>query len=256
MGDTSSVDPSGDAHPADDGIVCAIPARYASERLPGKPLRLLAGKPMIEHVYRRATRARGVDRVVVLTDDERIHDTVAAFGGDVEMTPADCKNGTERIAWSARRWSAGAVINVQGDEPLLDADLVSRVAEHLRSSGDDMVTAATPASEEDLRDPDKVKVVLDASGRALYFSRAPIPFPRRPGIAPVWRHLGLYGYRREVLLQLAQTPPTPLEQSESLEQLRALETGIPIRVLEAHSAPIGVDTEADLEKVEEILAST
>lgn len=211
---------------------------------------------MIEHVYRRATEARGVDRVVVLTDDERIRDAVQAFGGDVEMTPAECANGTERIAWAAKAWSAEAVVNVQGDEPLLDAELVSRVAEHLSRSEDAMVTAATPASEEDLRDPDKVKVVLDSAGSALYFSRAPIPFPRHAGIAPVWRHLGLYGYRREVLLQLAQTPPTPLEQSESLEQLRALETGIRIRVLEAERAPIGVDTEDDLEKVEAILAST
>lgn len=236
-------------------VVCAIPARYASTRLPGKPLREIAGRPMIEHVYRRAAAARGVDRVVVLTDDARIERAVAAFGGEVEMTPTDCRSGTDRIAWAARGWDAFAVVNVQGDEPLLDAELVGRIARHLQTSGEGMVTAATRASEADLHDPDKVKVVLAGSGHALYFSRAPIPFPREPGHATVWRHLGIYGYSRDTLLQLARLAPTPLEETESLEQLRALENGIPIRVLEAESAPIGVDTEDDLQKVEALLAN-
>ncbi len=240
---------------SDTAVVCAIPARYASSRLPGKPLLELAGKPMIQHVFERASAAEGITRVVVLTDDSRIFDAVESFGGAALMTPEECNNGTERIAWAARSWTEDAIVNVQGDEPLLDSALVSRLAQHLQGSGEDMVTAATRASEDDLRDPDKVKTVLDAGGHALYFSRAPIPYPRSPGHAPVWRHLGIYGYRRTTLLELARLPRSPLERTESLEQLRALENGIRIRVLEAEAAPIGVDTEEDLLRVQALLAS-
>lgn len=247
----SSLQPAPESAPA---VVGAIPARYASERLPGKVLLPLAGRPMIEHVWRRARAARGLARVLVLTDDERIAEAVERFGGEWEMTPADCASGTDRIAYAARGWSADAVVNIQGDEPLVDPALISRLAGHLAFRPDDpVVTAAAPAAEEDLARPDVVKVVTDLDGYALYFSRSAIPFPRRPGESTPWRHLGLYGYQRRTLLRLAELEPTPLERTESLEQLRALEHGIPIRVLEADEASAGVDTAEDLARVEKIL---
>jgi 3-deoxy-manno-octulosonate cytidylyltransferase (CMP-KDO synthetase) len=238
--------------------VGAIPARYGSTRLPGKPLLPIAGRPMIEHVYARVARARGLDRVVVLTDDERIADAVAGFGGEWEMTPADCASGTDRIAWAARRWGAvAAVINIQGDEPLIDPEEISVVAGHLAAHpGDPVVTLATAATPEEMDNPNAVKVVLARDGAALYFSRAPIPYPRAPrhadAAAPL-KHLGIYGYQREALLRLAALAPTPLERSESLEQLRALENGIPIRVLIVERGSFGVDTAEDLERVERLL---
>jgi 3-deoxy-manno-octulosonate cytidylyltransferase (CMP-KDO synthetase) len=276
-------------------IVAAIPARWASTRLPGKPLLPIAGRPMIEHVYRRVMSARGLARVVVLTDDERIAVAVAGFGGEVEMTPADCASGTDRIAHAARRWpTATAVVNVQGDEPLIDPEAVSAVAAHLATHpGDPMVTLATPIvmhpladagapaaggpaalrSElgepgdpgnlgdigkldevSDLDNPHVVKVVTGRGGLALYFSRSAIPYQRQPGAAMPLRHLGIYGYQRATLLRLADLPPTPLERSEALEQLRALEHGIPIRVLVTGRGSPGVDTAEDLEHVERLLA--
>ena len=235
--------------------VVAIPARWGSTRLPGKPLLELAGKPMVQHVYERAARAPGVDRVVVLTDDERIAAAVASFGGEHLMTPADCASGTDRIAWAARSWSAAAIVNVQGDEPLIDPQVVGRVVRHLLDyPGDPIVTLATAATEGDLANPNAVKVVVDSTGRALYFSRAGIPYPRRPGGARPWRHVGLYGYQRAALLALATMAPTPLELTESLEQLRALESGMIIRVLEVTAAPAGVDTPEDARRVAAFLA--
>jgi 3-deoxy-manno-octulosonate cytidylyltransferase (CMP-KDO synthetase) len=237
--------------------VGAIPARYGSTRLPGKPLLPIAGRPMIEHVYTRVTRARGLDRVVVLTDDERIARAVEAFGGEWEMTPADCASGTDRIAWAARRWSARAVVNIQGDEPLIDPEDISRIAEHLAAAPEDpVVTLATPASPEEMENPNAVKVVLARDGSALYFSRAPIPYPRQSGGFAPLKHLGLYGYQREALMRLAALAPTPLERSESLEQLRALENGMLIRVLVVDRGSFGVDTAEDLERVENILLSS
>ena len=236
----------------------AIPARYGSTRLPGKPLLPIAGRPMIEHVYTRVARARGLARVVVLTDDERIARAVEGFGGDCEMTPADCASGTDRIAWAARRWEASAtaaIINIQGDEPLIDPEEISAVAEHLAAHPEDpVVTLATPAGPEEMASPNAVKVVLARDGAALYFSRAPIPYPRQEGGFAPLKHLGIYGYQRDALLRLAALPPSPLERSESLEQLRALENGMAIRVLIVDRASIGVDTAEDLARVEEILA--
>jgi 3-deoxy-manno-octulosonate cytidylyltransferase (CMP-KDO synthetase) len=240
-------------------IVGAIPARYGSTRLPGKPLLPIAGRPMIEHVYRRVEKARGLSRVVVLTDDERIARVVADFGGEVEMTPADCASGTDRIAHAARGWPAATgVVNIQGDEPLIDPEAVSAIAEHLAAHpGDPMVTLATPLAAgdgHDLASPHVVKVVVGRSGHALYFSRCAIPYARQEGGATPLRHLGIYGYQRAALLELAALPPTPLERSEALEQLRALEHGIAIRVLTAGGSPPGVDTREDLERIERLLA--
>ena len=211
----------------------------------------ICGRPMIEHVYRRASEASGLDAVVVLTDHEDIRRTVEGFGGRSQMTPADCRSGTDRIAWAARGWRADAVINVQGDEPLLDPSAITHLAEHLRAEdGEEMVTLAAEVDEEALRDPNQVKVVCGGDGYALYFSRAGIPFRRLPlddtPAAPVLLHVGVYGYRREVLLRIAELEASPLERSEKLEQLRALENGVRIRVLPVDEAPLGVDTPADL----------
>jgi 3-deoxy-manno-octulosonate cytidylyltransferase (CMP-KDO synthetase) len=217
---------------------------------------------MIEHVYTQVKRARGLDRVVVLTDDERIAEVVEGFGGEWMMTPADCASGTDRIAWAVRSWSAAgiytvnAVVNIQGDEPLIDPEDVSRLAEHLAASpGDPVVTLATPALPEEMDNPNAVKVVLARDGSALYFSRSAIPYPRSSEGATPLKHLGIYGYQREALMRLAALPPSPLERSESLEQLRALENGIPIRVLVVERGSQGVDTAEDLERVERILAA-
>ena len=233
----------------------AIPARWGSTRLPGKPLLELAGKPMVQHVYERAASAPGIARAVVLTDDERIARAVARFGGACEMTPADCASGTDRIAHAARHWPADAVVNVQGDEPLIDPQAIGRLALHLREHPQDgMATLAVTAGASDLDNPNAVKVVLDRDGYALYFSRAAIPYPRHGDAAPALRHLGIYGYRRETLLALATLAPTPLERRESLEQLRALENGIRIRVLLVDEAAPGVDTAEDAAKVAQLLA--
>ena len=239
-------------------VVAAIPARYASSRLPGKPLLPIAGRPMVEHVWERTRRAPGIARVVVLTDDERVAEAVEGFGGSVEMTPAECSSGTDRIAYAARHWDATAVVNVQGDEPLIDPDAVGRVARHLVEHPEDpMVTLATPASPDERDDPHAVKVVTDLGGYALYFSRSRIPYPRHPetetGRTPL-KHVGIYGYQRQTLLELAALTPTPHEQTEGLEQLRALENGIRIRVLMSDRPSPGVDTRIDLDRVERLLA--
>jgi 3-deoxy-manno-octulosonate cytidylyltransferase (CMP-KDO synthetase) len=237
-------------------VVGAIPARWGSTRLPGKPLISIAGRPMIEHVYRRAAAARGLARIVVLTDDERVGRAVEAFGGDWELTPADCRSGTDRIARAARRWQADAVVNIQGDEPLIDPAAISAVAAHLATQpADPVVTLAVPAEPGDLENPHAVKVVLDRRGYALYFSRAPVPYPRQEGGAAPLKHLGVYGYQRAALLRLASLEPTPLERSEALEQLRALEHGMPIRVLRAPANSWGVDTIEDVERVEKLIAT-
>lgn len=210
---------------------------------------------MIEHVYERVSRARGLDRVVVLTDDERIARAVEAFGGACEMTPEDCASGTDRIAWAARQWDAAAVVNIQGDEPLIDPDAVSALAQHLADHpGDPLVTLAAAARPDELDNPNAVKVVLSLAGYALYFSRSRIPYPRQEegGFRPL-KHIGIYGYQTEALLRLAGLAPTPLERSESLEQLRALENGIAIRVLRVEQGSPGVDTKEDLERVERLL---
>jgi 3-deoxy-manno-octulosonate cytidylyltransferase (CMP-KDO synthetase) len=243
--------------PARGTVVGAIPARYGSTRLPGKPLLPIAGRPMIEHVYGRVREAAGLDRVVVLTDDERIARVVLRFGGEVELTPAECRSGTDRIAWAARSWDGvAAVVNVQGDEPLIDPAAVGLVARHLVAHPEDpMVTLAVPAEPEEEDAASAVKVVCDLSGHALYFSRARIPFPRHGNAAAVRprKHVGIYGYQREALLRLAELPRSPLEEVESLEQLRALENGIRIRVLEGGRPGPGVDTAEDLEKVEAMM---
>jgi 3-deoxy-manno-octulosonate cytidylyltransferase (CMP-KDO synthetase) len=235
--------------------VAIIPARFQSTRLPGKALALIGGRPMVCHVAERARRARGLARVIVATDDERIRAAVAATGAEVMMTRPDHPSGTDRLAEVARGLDADVVVNVQGDLPLLDPGLIERlVARLLDEPALPMATLATPIRDEaEWRSPHVVKVVVGLDGRALYFSRGPLPHDRdgvRGTAEPFGlRHIGMYGYRRDVLLRLAGLPPSPLERRECLEQLRALENGITIGVVEWTGEPvIEVDTAADLEQ--------
>ena len=235
-------------------VLCIIPARYASTRLPGKPLREIAGKPMIVRVYERALQARLVQNVVVATDDERIRTVVEAHGGYAVMTRADHATGTDRLAEvAARMTDYDLIINVQGDEPLIEPSLIDALVEPFLA--DDRLAMATAKTEitdeEEQENPNNVKVITDKSGNALYFSRARIPYARVPG-AKVYKHIGIYAYRRDFLLAYARMAQTPLELSESLEQLRALENGYRIRVVETDAVFIGVDTEEDLAAVNEV----
>jgi 3-deoxy-manno-octulosonate cytidylyltransferase (CMP-KDO synthetase) len=246
-------------------IVAIIPARFASTRLPGKPLSDLLGRPMIQHVYERVQRSR-VDRVLVATDDQRILDAVLAFGGQALLTSADHASGTDRVAEVARSLDAEIIVNVQGDEPLLDPQHVDLALEPFETDSTVSIsTLACPIDNvEDLLAPNVVKVVVDGRGDALYFSRSPIPHVRQdaPSLAPeaailrglALRHLGLYAYRREALLRLADLPQAPLERAEALEQLRALHNGLRIRVvrLAGHPAP-AVDTPQDLARVRALM---
>jgi 3-deoxy-manno-octulosonate cytidylyltransferase (CMP-KDO synthetase) len=237
-------------------VLAVIPARYHSTRLPGKPLLDIAGRPMIEHVYRRASAATAVDAVLVATDDERIARAVEDFGGTACMTATAHRSATDRLAEVAETVPCGIVVNVQGDEPLLDPAAIDAVIAPLREhSTIEMSTAARPLTDAaDMQNPHVVKVVLDHEGFALYFSRAPIPYDRDGSAAAIARvHIGLYGYRRDTLLRLAQLPPTPLECAESLEQLRALEHGIRIKVIDTAYHSIGVDTAEDLDRVRRLL---
>jgi len=236
-------------------VVAIIPARFQSSRLPGKALAEIAGKPMIEHVYRRTEAARSVGVVMVATDDQRILDAVAAFGGRARLTAATHASGTDRLAEVAAGLTCDLIVNVQGDEPLIDPSMIDDAIAPFRTDpGLQMSTLRRRIDDaRDLQNPNVTKVVVDREGYALYFSRAPIPFTR-DGCppAPAWRHVGLYVYRRECLLRLTALPPTAMERAEALEQLRALEHGIRIRTVETHHESIGVDTPEDLERVRQL----
>jgi len=233
-------------------VVIIIPARYASTRFPGKPLADLWGKPIIQHVWERAGQAKTAQRVIIATDDERIAAAARGFGAEVFMTRPDHPSGTDRVAEVAAQIEADLIVNVQGDEPLIDpAAIDAAVAPLIADPSVPMGTLCCPIEEvEDLVNPNVVKVVCDREGFALYFSRLPIPFVRDQGtLTQRFRHIGLYVYRRDFLLGLAKLPPTPLEQAEKLEQLRVLEHGHRIRVaVVAHASP-GVDTPEELERL-------
>ena len=238
-------------------VLCIIPARYASTRLPGKPLRDIAGKPMIVRVYERATGAQRVHEVVVATDDERIRAAVEEHGGNAVMTRADHATGTDRLAEvAAQRPDCDLIINVQGDEPLIDPAVIDAlVAPFEHDTALMMATAKTEITDAaEMENPNNVKVVADRTGNALYFSRARIPYARNAG-AKVYKHIGIYAYRRDFLLAYAKMAQTELECSESLEQLRALENGYRIRVVETDAVFIGVDTEEDLAAVNQARAA-
>jgi 3-deoxy-manno-octulosonate cytidylyltransferase (CMP-KDO synthetase) len=232
--------------------IAVIPARFASSRFPGKPLARIGDRTMVEHVWRRCQESGAFSEVLVATDDVRIARAVESFGGTVVMTSERCASGTDRVAEVARaRPDCPVWVNVQGDEPLVAPEALAALAGLLQEPGVQMATLVRPLREEERTVPQVVKAVLARSGEALYFSRADVPFVRQGGVAPPrWAHLGLYGYRREVLLALARLPPSPLEQAELLEQLRALEAGIRIRCAPVDDVSVAVDTPEDLVRAE------
>ncbi len=236
--------------------VVVIPARYDSTRLPGKPLADIGGDPMIVHVYRRAASTPGVDFVVVATDDERVVRAVEGCGGVACVTSSAHRTGTDRVAEVAAALDCEIVINVQGDEPLIHPDMIQATLEPLlRDPSLNMSTVCRELTEQDdYLNPNVVKVVRDTRGMALYFSRSPIPHLRGPR-PTLWKHFGLYAYRRAFLLQFAQLIPTPLEQAESLEQLRALEHGFGIYTALTEHDSIGVDTAEDLDRVRRLIGA-
>ena len=228
--------------------IVVIPARFGSTRFPAKILASETGKPLVQHVVERAKLATQVREVIVATDDRRIVAALRPFGTNCVMTSPAHQSGTDRIAEVARDLPAeiDVIVNVQGDEPEIEPDTIDGLVERLQASDDDMATAATPfPARGDVNDPNLVKVVTGLDGRAVYFSRAPIPFRREstsPSNVPYYLHLGIYAYRRDFLLKFASWPPTPLEQTEKLEQLRALEHGRSIYVLKVTRATHGIDT--------------
>jgi 3-deoxy-manno-octulosonate cytidylyltransferase (CMP-KDO synthetase) len=239
-------------------VVAVIPSRYGSTRLPGKPLVSLGGKPMVQRVYERAKLAAQVDRVVVATDDQRVMDAVKAFGGEVRMTRTEHRTGTERIAEVAAHEKGDVFVNVQGDEPLIDPVAIDTAVQALLEEPPAQVaTVATPIRQAaDIMDPNVVKAVLDFDENALYFSRAPVPWVRdtqQKVHVHYWKHLGLYVFQRDALLEYPTLPQGELERVEQLEQLRWLENGWKIRVAEVEHDAVSVDVPADVERVEKLL---
>jgi 3-deoxy-manno-octulosonate cytidylyltransferase (CMP-KDO synthetase) len=239
-------------------IIGIIPARYGSSRFPGKPLALIAGKPLIQHVVERCQMAKGLREVIVATDDTRIWEVAQGFCR-AEMTGMDHPSGTDRVAEVAQNLRCDGVLNIQGDEPLIDPDVIDAVAEALARA--EMSTAAAPLREvAEWESPNVVKVVVNAAGRALYFSRRAIPYvrdaatgPEQLAAFPFLKHVGIYGYRRQTLLRLVKFPVSSLEKAEKLEQLRALENGVEIAVVRVKDAGVGVDVPADVKRVEKLL---
>jgi len=229
-----------------------LPARFGSTRFPGKPLAPIAGRPLIEWVYQGASRVRGAMRVMVATDDVRIASAVRSFGGEVVMTRGAHQTGTDRVAEVAKSLRSDIVVNLQGDEPIFDPGMVEEmIAVMARDPEIDIATACHPIQDtESLQSPHVVKVVVDRRGRALYFSRAPIPSGALFDGARAFRHVGVYAFRRDVLARFSKLPRTPLEMAEQLEQLRALEHGMTIAVVETRHATVGVDVPADIKNVE------
>jgi 3-deoxy-manno-octulosonate cytidylyltransferase (CMP-KDO synthetase) len=238
-------------------VVGIIPARWGSTRFPGKALHGIAGKPLIRHVWERCLEADCLDQVVIATDDMRIAEVGFNFGAEVAVTAADHPSGTDRVAEVARKLKkASIILNIQGDEPLVDPALLRRLARKLQDNPNiPMITAATPISREELLSENNVKVVMDRRGDALYFSRSAIPFRRGTSEIPSYKHLGIYGYRRKALLEFVRMSPGSLEQAEQLEQLRALENGLKIRVVVSETGSIGVDTPEDATEVERLILS-
>lgn len=234
-----------------------IPARYGSSRLEGKPLLKVCEKPVIQWVYEKAQQAKLADMIIVATDDERIFDAVKAFGGEVEMTSVNHKCGSDRIREVAERHPEIAyIVNLQGDEPLIKPESIDAVARNVQE--DDKADISTLirvlTDEEEINNPNLVKCVVDNNGYALYFSRSKIPYERNKNVATFYGHLGIYGYKRDALMKMTSLPQTPLEKTESLEQLRAIENGMKIKTSVVDFVPVGIDTAEDLEKFKQIVA--
>lgn len=241
-------------------VLGVLPSRWGSTRFPGKPLHLIAGKPLIQHVWDRCQQCSGLDEIIVATDDERIFAAVEGFGGKAVMTSTDHPTGTDRIAEALLAVpQATHIVNIQGDEPLIDPALIDELARTMTADSSlDMATAANPLDPADpaVSDPNVVKVVTALDGRALYFSRSPLPFFRNAVAGlPVLRHKGIYAYSRGFIERFVTWPPSPLEQAESLEQLRALENGASIKVLLTSDTSPGVDTPAQALEIERLLAA-
>jgi 3-deoxy-manno-octulosonate cytidylyltransferase (CMP-KDO synthetase) len=241
-------------------VIGVIPARFGSSRLPGKPLALIAGESMIRRVYERCAQAAVLDSLLVATDDARIADAVAAFGGRAVLTRSDHVSGTDRVAEAVQGFEAGIVVNIQGDQPFIDPVMIEETARPLVEDPSlEICTLMYPISRDhDLADPGVVKVVVDRAGNAMYFSRSLIPYPREQVAHKVFEHVGTYAYRKQTLMRLTQLAPTTLERVEALEQLRWLEHGLRIRVLESRVQDrafcgFSVDTPADLERAELML---
>ncbi len=239
-------------------VIAVIPARFNATRLPGKPLADIGGKPMIQWVYEAACRAKNVHEVYVATDDEKVASTVHGFGGQVMITSPDCQSGTDRVAEVALRTDGTIYVNVQGDEPLIEADVIDSTVQVLLEGDFYMASAVTKLyTREDLLNQAVVKAIVARDGKALYFSRYPIPYSRQspPDTGFICRrHLGIYAYTRATLLEITALPPTELERAESLEQLRALEHGIEIGLTEVTSSSVGIDTPEDLAAVRSLVA--
>ena len=240
-------------------IIGVIPARYGSTRFPGKALARLNGKTLIHRVWERAKRAKRLDRLIVATDDGRIRDAVEAFGGEAVMTSPSLRSGTDRVWQAAKETAAQIVVNIQGDEPLLTAPMIDGLVDGLRREPEaQMATLRYPMKgPEGYEDPNVVKVVADANGWALYFSRSPVPAYRSADARFLlwYKHIGLYAYRRTLIEKFVSWPPSTLESAENLEQLRALERGVRIKVLDSPQDTIGVDTPEDLKRVEAIIGA-
>jgi 3-deoxy-manno-octulosonate cytidylyltransferase (CMP-KDO synthetase) len=240
-------------------VLAVIPSRLGAQRFPGKPLALIAGKPMIQWVWESAKAARRVNRVVVATDSEKIISVVRRFGGEAVMTSKNCPSGTDRVAEVARSSRAGIVVNVQGDEPLLSPQTIDKAVEALQQEGTAVMSTAVrkAENEREWRNPNVVKAVLDRMNYAIYFSRAPIPWEaagkRCMPRSPHWVHIGLYAFKRAFLFRFAALPPSTLEQSEKLEQLRVLEHGCAIKVVIAQGLSCAVDRPEDVRRVEKVL---
>ena len=235
-----------------------IPARYGSSRLEGKPLIEVLGKPIIQWVYEKAQMAKLADIIIVATDDERIYNAVKNFGGNVEMTSVNHKCGSDRIREVVERHpEISYIVNLQGDEPLIEPASIDEVIKNVKNDETtDISTLVRLLSDEnEINNPNLVKCVRDLNGFALYFSRSKIPYERNCGIAEFWGHLGIYGYKRNALLKMTSLPQSPLERTESLEQLRALENGMRLKTSVVDFVPVGIDTADDLEKFKSIVAS-
>ena len=239
-------------------FICIIPSRYASTRLPGKPLADIDGEPMIQRVYEQAVKATKIDQVVVAVDNPKVYDTVVSFGGHAVMTREDHVNGTDRLAEAVAHFpDADVVVNVQGDEPLIAPDVIDALCQAFEEDDSlSMATIATPMKQEEYNDPSAVKVIMNQRDEAMYFSRSLIPYPRNPYTDEIhpYKHIGIYAYRKEFLLQYAQMAQTPAEKVESLEQLRVLENGYKIKVIKTNHQFIGIDTPEDLQHIRDYFA--